>query len=81
MENKEFGRFAQAWNKAGPNSRAQKMYSEKDIKDIKMKNSLDFSTSINKSIVFDYVIKSILITVHRFIRHLYFLSADLCYHI
>lgn len=61
MENKEFERFSKAWSANNSKSSSQKVYSEKEITDIKMKNSLDFSRSINKSIVFDYVLKSILI--------------------
>jgi len=61
MENKEFERFSKAWNAADSKSSSQKVYSENEIKDIKMKKSLDFSRSINNSIVFDYVLKGILI--------------------
>lgn len=61
MENNEFEHFSKAWNTTDSHNGSQKIYSEKEIKDIKMKTSLDFSRSISKSIVFDYVLKSILI--------------------
>ena len=61
MENNGFKKYAKAWNKADLAARSQKVYSEKEIKNIKMKTSQDFSKTINNSIVFDYVHKGILI--------------------
>ena len=61
MENNAFKKYAKAWNKANSADGSQKIYTEEQIMKIKMKTSKDFSRSINNSIVFDYVHKSILI--------------------
>ncbi len=60
MENNGFEKYTKAWNKSDPVDSSQKIYTEKEIKNIKMKTSQDFSKSINHSIVFDYVHKGIL---------------------
>ena len=59
MENNGFEKYAKAWNKADPNAGSQKVYTKKEIKNIKMKTSQDFSESIHRSIVFDYAYKGI----------------------
>lgn len=61
METNGFEKYAKAWNKADLSAGSQMVYSEEQIKKIKMKTSKDFSRSINNSIVFDYVFKGILI--------------------
>ena len=60
MENNGFERFSEAWKKGTSAGDSQKMYSENEIKNIKMKTSKDFSKSLNNSIVFDYVLKGLL---------------------
>lgn len=60
MENNGFEKYSDIWKQAD-NVASQKKYSEKDISKIKMKNSKDFSRSINNSIVFDCILKGILI--------------------
>jgi len=61
MENNGFERFSNAWKQADTLGQSQKMYSENEIKTIKMKKSLEFSRSINTSILFDGALKGILI--------------------
>lgn len=61
MDSNGFERFSKAWKKADAIGHSQKMYSENEIKTIKMKKSLDFSKSVNNSILFDVALKSILI--------------------
>ena len=61
MENNGFERFSEVWKKGTSAGDSQKIYSENEIKNIKMKTSKDFSKSIYYSIVFDYALKGILI--------------------
>ena len=61
MENNDFKRFFDIWKKADKTGLSQKIYSEKQIKEIKMKTSQDSSRSINNSILFDFIHKCILI--------------------
>ena len=61
MENNGFEKYAKAWNKADLSAGSQKVYSEEQIKKIKMKTSQDFSNTIYKSIIFDFVLKGVLI--------------------
>ena len=61
MENNGFNRISEVWKKADTSGFSQKKYSKEDINKIKMKKSLDFSKSINNAIVFDNVLKGILL--------------------
>jgi len=61
MENNGFDRFSEAWIKRTSTGDSQKIYSENDIKNIKMKTSKSFSKSVKTSIVFDLVFKGLLI--------------------
>ena len=61
MENSGFEHFSNIWKKADKVGPTQKVYSEEQIKKIKMKTSQDFSRSIKNSILFDYLLKGILI--------------------
>ena len=59
MENNGLERFAALWKK-GEAAGNEKIYSETEIKKLKMKSSLEFSRSVNRSILFDFVHKGIL---------------------
>lgn len=61
MENNGFERFSKAWKKSGIAGSTEKKYTVEDIKKFKMKTSKDFSQTLNKSIIFDFAFKSILI--------------------
>jgi len=61
MENNGFERFSKAWKKSGTAGSTEKSYTEEDIKKFKMKTSKDFSQTLNKSILFDFALKSVLI--------------------
>jgi ABC-type multidrug transport system fused ATPase/permease subunit len=61
MENNGFERFSKAWKKSGRTGSTEKFYAEEDIKAFKMKKSKDFSQALNRSLVFDFIQKTILI--------------------
>jgi len=61
METNGFEQFSELWKKDGENNTSKKLYSEKEIKRMKMKKSLDFSKSINNSIIFDFILKGVLV--------------------
>lgn len=62
MENSNgFERFSDLWKKGSEDSVSQKKYSEKEIKIFKMKKSADFSKALNTSILFDFVMKGLIV--------------------
>jgi len=71
MENNGFERFSKAWKQADTISHSQKMYSKKEINTIKMNKSLEFSRSINNSILFDTALKGIIILAMLLLIWLY----------
>lgn len=75
MENNEFDRFSSAWKKSASADSQHKIYHEKDINTFKMKSSTDFSRTLNNSIIFDIIHKSILILAMLLL--LWFFRTDL----
>jgi len=61
MNNNGFERFRNVWKKTALAGSTGKVYAEEEIKKFKMKNSKDFSRTLNNVLIFDLGLKSLLI--------------------